>query len=102
MSTNTYRNTKYEDLGETWRCHQTARILQRHQQFGQHCQLDLDALLAGVARTMRRANPDSAPSESLRQLNVDPVDSPLLSRRAAPTVQASRTAERPAPHARTD
>ena len=74
MSTNTFRDTKYEDLGETWRCHQIARILQRHQQFGQHCRLDLDALLAGVARTMRRANPDSAPSERLRQLDLDPVD----------------------------
>lgn len=46
MSTDPCRNTEYEDLGETWRCHQTARILQRHQQFGQHCRLDLDALLA--------------------------------------------------------
>jgi hypothetical protein len=102
MSTNTYRDTKYEHLGETWRCHQTARILQRHRQFGQHCRLDLDALLEGVARTMRGASPDSAPSESLRQLKLDSANTPLLAHQATPTVRASWTAERRAPETRTD
>ena len=54
MSTNTLRNAKYKDLGETWYCHQAARIVQRHIQFGQHCRLELDTLLAAVARRIRR------------------------------------------------
>ena len=54
MTTSTFRDTKYEDLGETWRCHQSARILSRHLQFGKHCRLDLDALLVGMARTIKR------------------------------------------------
>ena len=79
MSTNTLQNAQYKDLGETWYCHQAARIVQRHIQFGQHCRLDLDTLLAGVARRIRRANLDSAANERWHQLNRDSVDSPLLS-----------------------
>ena len=70
MSTNAFRNTEYKDLGETWRCHQAARIVQRHIQFGQHWRLDLDALLAGVARTIRRANPDKDVRQ-VRQFDID-------------------------------
>ena len=70
MTTSTFRNTKYEDLGETWRCHQTARILSRHLQFGKHCRLDLDALLVGMARTIRRESPDSVPGENLLQPTI--------------------------------
>ena len=79
MSTNTLRNTKYKDLGETWYCHQAARIVQRHIQFGQHCRLDLDTLLAGIAHRIRVANLDSVANEHWRQLSRDSVDSPLLS-----------------------
>src|SRR5436190_23898939 len=50
MNTNTFQNAKYAALGETWCRHQTARILSRDLQFGKHCRLDLDALLAGIAR----------------------------------------------------
>ena len=57
MSTNPLRNATYKDLGETWYSHQAARIVQRHLQFGQPWRLDLDALLAGVARTISRAEP---------------------------------------------
>ena len=60
MSINTLRNSQYKDLGETGYSHQAARIVQRHIQFGRHCRLDLDALLAGIARRIRRANLDSA------------------------------------------
>src|ERR1700681_1468119 len=79
MSTNTLRNARYKDLGETWYCQQAARIVQRHIQFGRHCRLDLDTLLAGVARRIRRANLDSAANEHSRPLNRDSVDSPLFS-----------------------
>jgi hypothetical protein len=104
MSTNTLQNGEYTDLGETWYCHQAARIVQRHIQFGQHCRLDLDTLLAGVARRIRRANLDSAAKERWHQLNRDSVDRSLLSQAgrdlsealldgagiAGSTVQASR------------
>ena len=79
MSTNILRNAQYKDLSETWYCHQAARIVQRHIQFGQHCRLDLDTLLADVARRIGRANLDSAANECWRELNRDSVDSPSLS-----------------------
>ena len=63
MNTSTFRNAKYAALGETWCRHQTARILSRHLQFGKHCRLDLDALLAGIARMLRPEIPDGMPSE---------------------------------------
>jgi len=63
MSIETLRNAQYKDLGETWYSHQAARIVQRHLQFGRHCRLDLDALLAGVARRIRGTNLDSAANE---------------------------------------
>ena len=78
MSTNALLNAKYKDLGETWYSHQAARIVQRHIQFGEHCCLDVDTLLAGVARRIRRANLDSAANKCWRQLNRDSVDSPSL------------------------
>jgi hypothetical protein len=52
MSTEVARNNAYAHLGEAWFRHQSARILQRHLQYGQHCRLDLDALLAAAAGTM--------------------------------------------------
>ena len=63
MSIETLRNAQYKDLGETWYSHQAARIVQRHVQFGRHCRLDLDALVAGIARRIRRTNLDSAANE---------------------------------------
>lgn len=60
MSIETLRNAQYKDLGETWYSHQAARIVQRHIQFGRHCRLDLDALLAGIARRIRGTNLSAA------------------------------------------
>jgi hypothetical protein len=91
MSANTLRNGTYKDLGETWYSHQAACIVQRHIQFGQHCRLDLDTLLAGIARRIRRASLDSAASEHWRQLNRDSVDSPLSSQAATTFPKASPT-----------
>ena len=54
MSIEALRNAQYKDLGEAWYSHQVAQIVQRHVQFGRHCRLDLDALLAGMARRIRR------------------------------------------------
>ena len=63
MSIETLRNAQYRDLGETWYSHQAARIVQRHIQFGRHCRLDLDALLAGIARRIRGTNLDGAAND---------------------------------------
>jgi hypothetical protein len=70
MSPTTLRNTAREDLGETWYRHQVARIVQRHLQFGRHCRLDVDALVNGIARMIRRATPDIAACDCLRQLDI--------------------------------
>lgn len=78
MSINTLRNAQFKDLGETWYRHQAACIVQRHIQFGQHCRLDLDTLLAGMARRIRRPNLGGAANEHWRQLNRDSVDGPAL------------------------
>ena len=78
MSTNALQNAQYKDLGETWYSHQAARIIQRHIQFGRHCRLDLDTLLAGIARRIRCTNLDSAANERWRQLTGHSADSPLL------------------------
>ena len=58
------RNAQYKDLGATWYSHQAARIVQRHIQFGRHWRLDLDALLAGIARRIRGTNLDRAANEA--------------------------------------
>ena len=78
MSIETLRNAQYKDLGETWYSHQAARIVQRHIQFGRHCRLDLDALLAGIARRIRGTNLSAANAGQY-----------------SPTMRASRTTERP-------
>src|SRR4029077_13327917 len=78
MSIETLRSAQYKDLGETWYSHQAARIVQRHIQFGQHCRLNLDALLAGIARRVRCAKLDSAANKSWRKLSGHLADGPLL------------------------
>jgi hypothetical protein len=45
----------YADLGAGWLQYQVARIDQRHQQFGRHCRLDVDALLSRAAVAARHA-----------------------------------------------
>jgi hypothetical protein len=72
MPTNALQIAQYKDLGETWHSHRAARIIQRHIQFGRHCRLDLDTLLAGIARRIRHANVESAAN------NTDSVGSPSL------------------------
>jgi len=44
------RNSAYAHLGDAWLRYQSARILQRHLQFGLRGRLDVDALLAPAAR----------------------------------------------------
>lgn len=50
----------YEDLGEIWLRDQSARLMQRHLQFGGHHRFDADALLLRMARTARAARATGA------------------------------------------
>lgn len=52
----------YADLGEPWLSYQTARLRQKHVQFGRHFRLDVDALLDRAARLARAAQPIEAPT----------------------------------------
>ena len=49
-----------------------------NKRLGQHWRLDLDALLAGVARTIRRANPDKDVRQ-VRQSDIDAFGAPIRS-----------------------
>jgi hypothetical protein len=55
MSLGLARNDSYALLDDTWLRHQSARICQRHLQFGRHCRLDLDTLLVAAARLLPRS-----------------------------------------------
>jgi hypothetical protein len=55
MSIKTTPPEAYADLGDVWLRDQTARLLQKHVQFGRHFRLDVDLLLAGRARAARAA-----------------------------------------------
>jgi hypothetical protein len=56
MSIEVARNSAYAHLGEAWLRYQSARILKRHLQYGQHCRLDLETLLAAAAGTIASRN----------------------------------------------
>jgi len=47
------RTSAYADLGDACLRYQTARIRQKHLQFGRHCRLEVDALLARAASVSR-------------------------------------------------
>ena len=55
----------YADLGDVWLRDQTARLLQKHLQFGQHFRLDVDLLLAGRARAARAARAAVMPAANV-------------------------------------
>ena len=75
MSIDVARNSAYAHLGEAWLHYQSARILQRHLQFGQRGRLDLDALLAGAAGTIASRNLNNRVSnERFRQATIDAID----------------------------
>jgi hypothetical protein len=67
MSIKVTRPEAYADLGDVWLRDQTARLLQKHLQFGQRFRLDVDLLLAGRARAARVAR---AAAMSVADLNV--------------------------------
>jgi hypothetical protein len=55
----------HADLGDAWLRHQTARLHQKHLQFGRHCRLDVDALLVRAAGGSRTARP--AETQNVRE-----------------------------------
>ena len=89
MSIETLRNAQYKDLGETWFSHQAARIVQRHLQFGRHCRLDLDALVAGMACRIRGTNLDSAANKGQHL----PNDAGIADHRVSRTREQTRRIE---------
>jgi len=57
MSLNSIPINAYAELGDASIRYQIARIYQKYLQFGQHCRLDVDTLLARVAGASRMAEP---------------------------------------------
>jgi len=74
MSIEVARNNAYAHLGEAWLRYQSARILQRHLQYGQHCRLDLDALLAAAGTMASRHLNRRVANECFRQATIDASD----------------------------
>ena len=60
MFINANGTNAYADLGDAWLSYQTARLHQKHLQFGRHFYLDVDALLNRAARIARAARPIEA------------------------------------------
>jgi|GEM_PF-2868789 len=54
----------YADLGDVWLRDQLARLTQKHAQFGGHYRIEVDALLARLAKTAREAKAAAAPATS--------------------------------------
>jgi hypothetical protein len=75
MSIDVARNSAYAHLGEAWLRYQSARIIQRHLQYGQHCRLDLDTLLAAAAGTIASRNlSNRASNKRFRPATIDAID----------------------------
>jgi hypothetical protein len=69
------QNSACAHLGEAWLRYQSARILQRHLQYGQHCRLDLETLLAAAAGTIVPRNLNNRVSnQRFRQATIDAID----------------------------
>jgi hypothetical protein len=54
MSLDLARNDSYAHPDDAWVRHQSARVYQRHLQFGQHWRLDLEVLLVAAAHMLPR------------------------------------------------
>ena len=72
MSLNAIPINAYADLGDAWIGYQAARISQKHLQFGQHCRLDADTLLARAAGASRMAQPAETPTVP-EHMSPDPI-----------------------------
>jgi hypothetical protein len=65
----------YADLGTAWHREHSARIQQRHLQFGRHLKIDLDALLARAALSGRgEVPPRRSPEDLMRRATFDAIE----------------------------
>jgi hypothetical protein len=75
MSTDLKQAHSYVDLGSTWLRDHTARIQQRHLQFGTHCELDVGSLLARAASLSRIEIQQEQPRENfMRRATIDAIE----------------------------
>ncbi|QQX87718.1 hypothetical protein JJQ59_20030 [Cupriavidus necator] len=67
MPINEVQSDAYADLGDIWLRDHSARLKQKHLQFGRHYRMDVEALLARNAQATRmgRAAATVAPSQRL-------------------------------------
>ncbi|SAK81613.1 hypothetical protein [Caballeronia ptereochthonis] len=100
MPINGIQSDAYADLGEAWIQDQSARLMQKHLQFGQHYRIDVDALLARSAQVARAARIAAAAAENL-ELATDRIRRATLEavehcpRLEDPFVQMSRLPQPP-------
>ena len=66
MSLNATPANAYAGLGDAWVREQTARIQQKHLQFGGRRQLDVDALLSRAAAVARAGRPAEVSAHAIR------------------------------------
>ena len=65
----------YADLGDTWLRDHTARIQQRHLQFGRHLRLDVDSLLSRATLLVRVEIPHQQSREHfMRRATIDAIE----------------------------
>ncbi|WP_211946772.1 hypothetical protein [Cupriavidus yeoncheonensis] len=64
MPINEVRPDAYADLGDIWLRDQSARLMQKHLQFGRHYRSDVEALLARNARAARTDRGTAIPARS--------------------------------------
>ncbi|GAB7542574.1 hypothetical protein [Cupriavidus sp. 8B] len=72
MPINEVHTDAYADLGDIWLRDQSARLKQKHLQFGRHYRMDFEALLARNAQAARTGRAAAMPAES-RGLPTDRI-----------------------------
>ncbi|WP_063925992.1 hypothetical protein [Cupriavidus sp. IDO] len=81
MPINELQSDAYADLGDIWLRDQSARLRQKHLQFGRHYRMDVEALLArnaqatrmGSAATMA-APSHGLPTDRIRRATIEAIE----------------------------
>jgi hypothetical protein len=81
MSIKVTQPNAYADLGDVWLRDQSARLMQKHLQFGRHYRMDADALLARLACTARAARTpvmpvanESSSTDHIRRATIEAIE----------------------------
>ncbi|WP_198088139.1 hypothetical protein [Variovorax sp. E3] len=81
MSHHLTQQAACEDLGEIWLRDQSARLMQRHLQFGGHYRFDANALLSRLACAARAARANAMPAakktsveDRIRRATIEAVE----------------------------